>query len=271
VPPAEYTGFSSPTPVAIAGYSDDAMEPFLSKDGQRLYFNNSNDASVDTNLFYATRVDDLTFVFQGPVMGVNSAALDGVASLDTNGVFYFVSTRDYPTTLSTLYRGILSNGAVTSVELVPGVSRLQAGRVNFDAEISADGHSLWFVDSQFANGAPVTADLVVAELQGATFVRRADSDSILAQVNTTTALEYAPCISVDALELFFTRWNPSVAGDLPTIYRATRSSASSPFGAPQRVAAAAGFVEAPTLSADGRSLYFHSKDGNRFVIYRAAR
>jgi len=34
---------------------------------------------------------------------------------------------------------------------------------------------------------------------------------------------------------------------------------------------AAGLVEAPTRSADGRSLYVHSKDGNRFVIYRAAR
>ena len=61
------------------------------------------------------------------------------------------------------------------------------------------------------------------------------------------------------------------AGDLPPIYRATRSSVNSPFGAPQCVVAAAGFVEAPTLSADGRSLYFHSKDGNRFVIYRASR
>jgi hypothetical protein len=47
--------------------------------------------------------------------------------------------------------------------------------------------------------------------------------------------------------------------------------ASPCFGAPQRVVAAAGFVEAPTLSADGRSLYVHSKDGNRFVIYRASR
>jgi hypothetical protein len=40
---------------------------------------------------------------------------------------------------------------------------------------------------------------------------------------------------------------------------------------PQRVVAAVGLVEAPTRSADGGSLYVHSKDGNRFVIYRAAR
>jgi hypothetical protein len=32
-----------------------------------------------------------------------------------------------------------------------------------------------------------------------------------------------------------------------------------------------GFVEAPTLTCDGRALYFHRLDGSEFAIYRADR
>jgi hypothetical protein len=32
-----------------------------------------------------------------------------------------------------------------------------------------------------------------------------------------------------------------------------------------------GFVEAPTLTADGRTLYYHQRDGERFHIYRAVK
>jgi hypothetical protein len=41
------------------------MEPFLTRDGNFLFFNNSNDPKVDTNLFWASRIDDLTFSASG--------------------------------------------------------------------------------------------------------------------------------------------------------------------------------------------------------------
>jgi Tol biopolymer transport system component len=44
-----------------------------------------------------------------------------------------------------------------------------------------------------------------------------------------------------------------------------------PFGEVQRVAAAAGYVEAPALSPDGRVLYYHRRVGRRFLIYAATR
>src|SRR5271155_6273169 len=84
--------FTNPQPVTIEGYSQDAMEPFISPDGNYLFFNDSNSAP-DTNLYYATRIDDLTWQFQGEIGGVNSSALDAVPSMDVNGNFYFVSTR----------------------------------------------------------------------------------------------------------------------------------------------------------------------------------
>src|ERR1700722_9366297 len=70
-PPTTYDAFANPTLVAISGYSGDAMEPFISKDGQYLFFNNRNDPSINTDLFYAARVDDATFTFLGPVAGAN--------------------------------------------------------------------------------------------------------------------------------------------------------------------------------------------------------
>src|SRR5918911_4706579 len=71
-PPApDYHGFRSPQRVVIRGYSGEAMEPFISRDGRYLFFNNRNDAP-DTNLHYAERMDDVTFDYRGELKGANS-------------------------------------------------------------------------------------------------------------------------------------------------------------------------------------------------------
>ena len=100
-PPA-FTEFSNPEMVQILGYDDndgnsnDAMEPFISRDGNYLFFNSSN-AAPTTSLFWATRINDVTFQYQGEMGGeVNSSGpLDAVASMDSNGIFYFITTRSY--------------------------------------------------------------------------------------------------------------------------------------------------------------------------------
>src|SRR4051794_33576932 len=76
------TTFSAPHRVTIRGYSGEAMEPQPTLDGRYMLFNNSNAPSVNTDLFYARRIDDDTFDFVGPIAGVNSPVLDGVASVD---------------------------------------------------------------------------------------------------------------------------------------------------------------------------------------------
>lgn len=48
---------ASASEVAIAGYDGIAMEPFVSRDGRFLLFNNSNDPGTDTDLHFARRVD----------------------------------------------------------------------------------------------------------------------------------------------------------------------------------------------------------------------
>jgi len=265
--PREYTAFRNPEPVTIRGYHDAAMEPFLTRDGRYLFFNNSNDPSVNTNLHYAERIDDLTFAYKGEINGVNTPALEGVPTMDRDGRFYFVSTRSYPQTLSTIYSGRFLNGTVSDVQLVAGISEKKPGHVNFDVEVSASGDTLYFVDGIFSGGPmPDKADIAIAVRDGSGFRRLAESKEILKNVNTE-ALEYAACISPDELELFFTRLEPSGL----VIYRTTRKSVKDVFARPEKVVAAMGFVEAPTLSPDGLSLYYHKKVGDRFFIYRLAR
>lgn len=159
--------FDHPQRVKIEGYDGHAMEPFVSRDGKYLLFNNSNDPAVNTNLHYAERTDDLTFQYKGELKGVNTAALEGVPTMDKQNTLYFVSPRNYDKTFSTIYRGTFAAGAVTGVELASGISRNQAGIVNFDVDVSPDGNTLYFVDSRFVRGLPETADLVIAERDGA--------------------------------------------------------------------------------------------------------
>jgi hypothetical protein len=261
----EYRGFRAPQRVTIRGYDGHAMEPFFTRDGRYLMFNNLNDPRENTNLHYAERKDDLTFVYRGEIKGINTPALEGVPSMDRDGMLYFVSPRSYGETFSTLYRGRFKDGSVDGVELVPGISRKQPGIVNFDVEISADGKTLYTVDALFENGGPKTADFIIAIRDGQGFKRDPKGSEILKHVNTE-ALEYAADISADGLELFFTRvdFPPTTP---PAIYRAARKSQEEPFEKPQRVAGPTGFVEASTLSYDGKTMYFHKKEKERHVIY----
>lgn len=242
----------------------------MTRDGRYLLFNNLNEPSVNTNLHYAERIDDLSFRYRGELKGVNTPALEAVPTMDRRNAFYFVSTRSYDTTSSTVYRGTFADGMVSGVELVPGVSRQKPGIVNFDVDVSPDGDTLYFVDARFGRRGPETADIVIAQRRAARFERASDSERIMQLVNTTTALEYAPCISADGLMLLFTRARTGSGGGV-AIFVSQRSRVTEPFGQPMRLVALDGFVEAPTLSPDERSVYFHKKEGGKFFIYRAGR
>jgi len=262
--------FQNPQRVTIEGYDGDAMEPFVSRDGKYLFFNNLNEPKVNTNLYWAERIDDLHFKYRGEVGGVNTAALEGVPSMDRDGNFYFVSNRSYDQTASTLYRGKFANGAVTGVELVPGVSLGKPGIVNFDAEISADGNSLYFVESEFSIfREPKFAHILVAHRSGDTFVRDPAGAAMMQAINNdrVSKLNYAPAISASECEMFFTR----VGAQGPAIYVAERAGKTQPFEEPKRLAAITGFVEGPTLSPDEQSLYYHKKEGGHLVLYRVRR
>jgi hypothetical protein len=260
--------FTNPQPVTIEGYSQDAMEPFISPDGNYLFFNNSNSAPT-TSLYYATRVDDVTFQFQGEIGGVNlSGALTAVPSMDVNNTLYFVSNRSYFQTFSTIYSCTFSTGSCSGFATLPGVSKNKLGDINFDACISPDGTTLYFDDGVFnGSSVPKRASIAIATREGDHFVRLKNSNKIMRQINRH-GLNYAPDISKSGLEFFFTRFN----GKEFATYTARRANTSEPFGKPLKIEAITGFAEAPALSPDEKSLYYHYKDASGvFVIYRVTR
>jgi hypothetical protein len=263
----EGVGSNAAAPVTIRGYNGDAMEPFISPDGKYLLFNNSNQATV-TSLRYATRVNATVFDYAGELTGANDgSALSAVPTLDRHGNLYFISNRSYPQTLSSVYTGRFQRGRVSGVHLVPGVAAPQPGLVDFDVDVSANGGSLYVSLGTFGAGSsPSSAHLIVYSKQDSVFVSDPEADQQLAAVNQTATLVYAPAISDNGLELFFTAEDP---GNAPSIYSAVRSSIDQPFTDVQRVAAAVGFVEAPALSANGRLLYFHRRVGSTYAIFVA--
>jgi len=270
--------FVKPEPVSIEGYAGAAMEPFLSPDGRYLFFNNENDSRINTNIHFAERTGKLSFHYLGELPGVNSEVLDAVPSMDRAGHFYFTTVRDYGRTLNSLYAGEFDGKAVKNVRPVPGdISPKTLGTINMDACISADGQTLYISRAVMAPGAPAPkqSDLMVARLKGGVFRIDPDSGRIMKNINTE-ALEYAPAVSADERELYFTRASQLMAGsDAPgarlRIMVAIRRSVSEPFGEPRVLTALAGFVEAPTISLDGKEMFYHKKVGGSFVIYRAER
>lgn len=264
--------FSKPERVTISGYTSHAMEPFITRDGNYLFFNSLNDGNT-TSLCYATRVDDTTFTYVGAIDGVNGKAphLDAVPSMDVDGRFYYVSKRSYNYDYATVYSGNFLNGRVLDVDVQPGnFYKRSPGWIVMDAEVNPDGTTMYYVNAHFNGGKiPDKADIGMARIAGGDFNVAANSREIMKRINTEQDLEYAPSITSDGLELFFTRFNECTS--LPEILVAKRGSLSEPFRTPERIGVLTGFVEAPSITQDKKMLYYHQKVDGVFTIYKASR
>ena len=268
-------GWGAPQRVIVKGYDGNIMEPFISRDNRWLLFNNLNAKPENTNLHWAERVDDLHFRYRGEIAGVNSDALEGVPTLDRDGNLYFVSPRSYKETLSLIHHAKWTDGVARDVALVPGLSELKPGRIQFDTEISADGDTLYSVDSSFGLfgiGGPKSADLFIASRHDGSWARDPRSAGILQEINTPDHLEYAAAISADGLTLYFNRVATPLGSDSnPRIWVARRGAVGQPFGLPRCIRAIDGFVEGATVAPGDRTIYYHKKENGCFVLYRISR
>ena len=260
--------FVAPQPVQVAGWSGDAMEPFLSRDGAALFFNSSNAVPDRTDIYWAKREDAQHFTLVGPVPGANSPALDGVPSLSRDGAFALISPRAYGRLHATIWIGRWTGSAVEKLEPQPQLAPPGPGGFNMDAEISADGDRLYLTENRWSPfGPPSSSRLRLARRTRDGWRTDPAADAWFAAVNARDALVYAPALSEDERELYFTRLPH---GGLPSLWVATRASADAAFGPPARIAAVQGFSEGPTVAPDG-ALYFHLRRDGRFVIMRSAR
>ncbi len=257
---------ATPAPVRIEGYSGEAMEPFISRDGRFLFFNTRNDPGENTNIHFA-EWNGTDFTYRDVLQGTISYALDGTPTMSGDGHFCFVSPREYRRTLVSVYCGLFDGTRVNAVEAQAALTGERLGRLIFDVELAADGQSLIFAEGTFSGGeAPDAADLYLATLTPQGFKRSPDSAKIFADIDTDE-LEYAPSLSADGLELYFTRLTGIWPFSSPRIFRATRAGLDQPFGKPARVAGIDGFVEGPSIAPDG-VLFYHKKVGGRFEIWQ---
>jgi hypothetical protein len=269
-PVGGYHGFTHPQVVTIRGYSGSAMEPFVSTDGRYLLFNTSNVSPNIPTLQFAIRVSTTVFRYRGAIRGANDPGyLSATPSMDRNGDLYFVSTRTYSTTLASIYRGTFTNGHLRRVRLVAGIAAPALRSIDFDADVSPDGSTLYVSTGRFDGGPPTSASVTMFDVIGATTIADPNADRILRAVNRPGRLTYAASISPNGLELFFTQAAPN--GGVPAIYRAVRSGPGRAFGHVQRIAAITGYAEAPSISTDGTTLYYHRLVGGTFQIWEVTR
>jgi hypothetical protein len=253
------------------------MEPFIAPDGKTLFFNNSNEPGVDTNLHVATRLGPNAFRHVGELTGANSPVLDAVPSMDLAGRFYFTTVRQYDRDRKSIFAGQFKSGVLEDVHAVDGtLTPTVPGWINMDVGISPDGRTMYISRARFEAGVPIPkeSDLMVATRTGDSFAIDPRSQDLLAKVNTP-ALEYAPAISTDGLELYFTRASGLGTGRAEDvrlrIMVARRGLADVPFDTPRVLDRLTGYVEAPSLSLDGKEMFFHKKMDGAFVICRAER
>lgn len=264
-----YPSYGPEIDVTINGLTFDAMEPFLSSDGNFLFFNNLNDG-VDTRLYYSTKVNDSTFNFIGELIGTNQPTpphLDAVADMDNLNNFYWTSTRDYPAELENLFHGTFNNGSVTNIGRVHGdFNKNTNGWLIMDHGISYDGQFLYFNNARFDGvcQGPCETELGIAQkINDSTFTTLVNSDTILQNVTDTLFNFYAPCISSDNLELYYTRFlkGPVTASTMFDICVAVRDTPADTFSLPLVLFSEpiAELIEAPTLTTNMLIVYYHRK------------
>lgn len=266
--------FGNEIPVTINGLTFDAMEPALSADDNALFFNSLNDG-ITTSLYYAGKLNDSTFNLVGLVPVVNQTVtprLDGVASLDSLNNFYWVSTRDYPTNMDNLHRIRFLSSGFTNYGRVHGDFHIYLpGYIIMDASTSFDGNLMIYCNARFGgclNNMPCEASMGIAQkVNDSTFNKLPNTSTLMAAINDTiNYIVYAPHLSKDGLELYYTRLSKN--GIQSEIMVSVRTNTNSAFGTPSVLISSPSVLpEGPVLSTDMQRLYYHKKVGSVFKLF----
>ena len=270
------TEWKNPQRIEVIGYDRDAMEIGVSPDETMLFWNDKQ-AGGNKDLHWATRIDDLTYQYEGEIQNVNTFTVDASPVMDSSGKLYYTSTFNHDALNNNdiyeiMFVADFENGKVIDPQPLTGNIYVEKKNwFSIDTAVSPDGDTIYFSQGFFGGRFPTPFNIMVAErISGNEYKIK---EGILDNINTNN-LEYAPSISIDGLELFFTRL--PLVGDFPDIdnfgiYVAKRSTSSEAFGIPDRIDAITGEVEAPQITDGGKSLYYHKKDGGKFRIYKVTR
>lgn len=279
--------YRNPQQIEIAGYTMDSMEPCISMDGKYLFFNNTNE-EPDTHLYAARRISETKFEFIGPVQGARFTPIGTKPSFDEREAcpatdfaneLFFISPHSYGKDMHTLWFGkwhadpngksmVLTDKKQVEGHILPEVRPW----IDLDPALTPNGKTMVFSRAKVVPEQPFPANayLMIANRQAdGSFNTLPNSADLLKNVTDEKMLQYAPAITNDTLELYWTQCETG----LP-IFRtmvATRKSPTEPFSKPSRLTAITAFSEAPSLTADKSELFFHKKVKGRFHVFRMTR
>lgn len=273
-----YPTFGNEIPVIINGLTFDAMEPSISADGNYIFFNNLNDG-ITTSLYYATKVNDSTYNYAGALAGANQTItprLDAVASSDSVNNFFWTSTRNFPTEFDNFFHGTFNGTDVVNIGRVHGTFYIySAGWIMMDAAINYSGNLLYYTNAYLGptyagcGGIPCQAKLGVGQKQNdSTFNKLSNSDGIMQNINDTNYVVYAPNISKNGLELYYTRVLKSNLSLGTQICVSVRTNLVDTFSLPSIFHPFSTLTpEATTLTSDQSKIYYHKKSAGVYKIF----
>jgi hypothetical protein len=140
-----------------------------------------------------------------------------------------------------------------------------------DAAVNYTGDKLAYCNAWFNNcsfGMPCISALALAQkVNDSTFSKLPNSASLLANVNdTVNFIVYAPQLSKDELELYYTRAPKNYP--LTEICVAVRSNTNSAFSSPSVIYSPSDSIpEGPTITSDKSKLYYHAKSGGQYKLF----
>jgi len=273
--------WSEPQLFTVLGYPANELEqPFLSRDGQWLFFNSQN-TGPDTSLYYALILNSTFAQYMGPMGGEAnepSPHLDAVPSMDVNYHFYWTSTRDYPSIIQNVMTGIFNDdGNVTMAYHLPGNIYFNISTdlwIVMDLEINANGSILFYVNGAFSippGPTPVFSNISIAmKNEDGSFTEHPNAKNIMFSVNNlfgSQYLRFAPSsFGDDGLELYFTCEIPN-SDTITGLFVANRASLNDVFGEPRQVFLS-NDVNGEWLNPDGASI---SSDGKTLMFTRIDR
>lgn len=280
------TEWSNEVEVPIDAYGGSAMEPKISADQMVLFFNNKTASDTEMDVHYAVKQPSGRFQYAGTLPGtVVPNVLDGVPSMDAAGNFYFTSMRNYGAAFRTIYSGqlTLNAGGLSVVNVAPADNALGQGQMwwfDMDADVSWDGQFAVISRADFSSqlAYPDSSHLVFVSVQARQLQPVANGVEILKNVNLSDCRVYAPSLSNDLKELYYTVLAKKANGEFDfRVVVSKRANTTDSFSVGSVISAIPGGVvaEAPSITFDdgGKTLYFHKKDlaADKFKIYKVTR
>ena len=149
-----------------------------------------------------------------------------------------------------------------------------SGWLVMDHGISLDGQFLYYNNARFDGvncQGPCETTIGIAQKENtSTFNTLSNSASLLQHINNADYIFYAPCISSDNLEFYYTRYlkGTITSNTLFEICVAVRDNSKADFSTPKVLFSEviSDLIEAPTLSTDKSILYYHRKVANSHKI-----